>query len=274
VTEPLLLDQFLPTWDHEISVSRVFRAPPAEVFDAITNLDLFRLPVARVLLEARGLPGRLADSAARRHGDTVAPEPPTFRVRDLPARGWILLGERPGSELVYGAVGQPWKGTGGTPPEPPVTAETFATLTDGRDLRDLHRARVRQDRGEHRGHPVRRRGMRADDGEPGGGDRRGQPAPVPPVLASGRAVHPADAADRDACPGAAVAARRRPQAGDVTAGGPADIHGSPEASVRWDGAYPIPCGTAAAGCPVWVEQPLASIRTRPLSSSGGMLPGR
>jgi hypothetical protein len=111
-------------------VSRVFRAPPAEVFDAITNLDLFRLPVARVLLEARGLPGRLADSAARRHGDTVAPEPPTFRVRDLPARGWILLGERPGSELVYGAVGQPWKGTGGTPPEPPVTAETFATFTE------------------------------------------------------------------------------------------------------------------------------------------------
>jgi hypothetical protein len=130
VTEPLLLDQFLPTWDHEISVSRVFRAPPAEVFDAITNLDLFRLPVARVLLEARGLPGRLADAAARRHGDTVAPEPPTFRVRDLPARGWILLGERPGSELVYGAVGQPWKGTGGTPPEPPVTAETFATFTE------------------------------------------------------------------------------------------------------------------------------------------------
>ena len=32
------------------------------------------------------------------------PEPPTFRVRDLPARGWIPLGERPGTELAYGAV--------------------------------------------------------------------------------------------------------------------------------------------------------------------------
>ena len=71
MTDPLLLDQFLPTCDHEISMSQLFRAPPAEVFDAITNLDLFRLPVARVLVEARGLPGRLANAAARRHGETV-----------------------------------------------------------------------------------------------------------------------------------------------------------------------------------------------------------
>ncbi|SOC46203.1 hypothetical protein SAMN05660748_0102 [Blastococcus aggregatus] len=130
MTEPLLLDRFVPTWDHEISVSRVFRAPPGEVFDAITTLDLFRLPVARVLLEARGLPGRLADAAARRHGEAVVKEPPTFRVRDLSARGWILLGERPGTELVYGMVGRPWKGTGGAPPEPPVTAETFAAFAE------------------------------------------------------------------------------------------------------------------------------------------------
>jgi uncharacterized protein YndB with AHSA1/START domain len=53
MTDPLLLDRFLPAWDHEISMSQLFRAPPAEVFDAVTNLDLFRLPVARVLLEAR-----------------------------------------------------------------------------------------------------------------------------------------------------------------------------------------------------------------------------
>ena len=130
MTDPLLLDQFLQAWDHEISMSQLFRAPPAEVFDAITNLDLFRLPVARVLLEARALPGRLANAAARRHGEMVVPEPPTFRVRDLPARGWIPLGERPGTELVYGAVGQPWKGTGGSPPEPPVTAETFAAFAE------------------------------------------------------------------------------------------------------------------------------------------------
>jgi hypothetical protein len=121
----LLLDELLPTWDHAISVSQVFRAPPERVFRAITEMDLFRIPVARVLLEARGLPGRLADAVARRRGEIVAPEPPTFRVRDLPARGWILLGERPGVEAVYGIVGKPWKGVGGSP-EQPVTAGTFA----------------------------------------------------------------------------------------------------------------------------------------------------
>lgn len=130
MTEPLLLDRFVPAWDHEISVSRLCRAPPAVVFDAITNLDLFGLPVARVLLEARILPVRIAAAAARRRGATVAAEPPTFRVRDLGARGWILLGERPGRELAYGAVGQPWKGSGGAPPEPPVTAETFAGFSE------------------------------------------------------------------------------------------------------------------------------------------------
>ncbi|GAB3439543.1 hypothetical protein GCM10027517_13010 [Phycicoccus ginsengisoli] len=128
--EPLLLDRLIPAWDHEISVSQLFRAPPAEVFEAITTLDLFRLPLARVLLEARGLPSRLAATAARRHGQNVAQEPPTFRLRDLPARGWIPLGERPGTELVHGAVSQPWKGTGGSPPEPPVTAATFAAFTE------------------------------------------------------------------------------------------------------------------------------------------------
>ena len=40
----------------------------------------------------------------------VVPEPPTFRIRDLAARGWILLGERPGSELVFGQVSKPWRG--------------------------------------------------------------------------------------------------------------------------------------------------------------------
>jgi len=127
--DSLLLDQFVPTWDHEISLSRVFRAPPAEVLDTITNLDLYRLPLVRVLLEARGLPGRLADAAARHRGETVVPEPPTFRVRDLSARGWILLGERPGVELAYGAVGKAWQATGAGP-ETPVTAETFAGFAE------------------------------------------------------------------------------------------------------------------------------------------------
>lgn len=129
MTEDLLLDEFLPTYDYAVCVSRVFRAPPREVFEAVTNLDLFQLPLARVLLEARALPGRLVDARARRRGPAPAAEPPTFRIRDLPARGWILLGERPGIELVYGQVGKVWKGAGGMP-DHPVTADNFAAFAE------------------------------------------------------------------------------------------------------------------------------------------------
>lgn len=129
MTQRLLLDQYLPTYDHVIHVSQVFRAPPTRVFEAVTNLDLFRLPLTRILLEARGLPGRLADARARRRGHPTTAEPPTFRIRDLPERGWILLGERPGMELVYGQVGKVWKGVGGAP-DHPVTADTFAEFAE------------------------------------------------------------------------------------------------------------------------------------------------
>lgn len=129
MTDKLVLDEFVPTYDHAICVSGVFRAPPSEVFAAITNLDLFQLPLARVLLEARALPGRLVDARARRRGQAVAAELPTFRIRDLPMRGWVLLGERPGEELVYGQVGKPWKGAGGVP-DHPVTADKFADFAE------------------------------------------------------------------------------------------------------------------------------------------------
>lgn len=129
MTEDLVLDRFLPSFDHAICISQVFRAPPQDVFTAITNLDLFQLPLARVLLQARALPGRLADARARHGGELRAVEPPTFRIRDLPDRGWILLGERPGTQLVYGQVGKPWKGAGGSP-ERPIDADGFADFAD------------------------------------------------------------------------------------------------------------------------------------------------
>lgn len=129
MTETLVLDEFLPAYDHVVCVSQVFRAPPEEVFEAAVTIDLYRLPLARVLIAARGLPARISDARARRRGEAVAPEPPTFRVRDLPAHGWILLGERPGVELVFGIVTKPWQARGGEPKQP-VTAETFASFSE------------------------------------------------------------------------------------------------------------------------------------------------
>ena len=86
MTETLLLDEFLPAYDHVVSVSQVFRAPPWEVFEAAVTMDLYRLPVARVLIAARGLPTWIADARARRRGKTVTPKQRGgFAERDLRA---------------------------------------------------------------------------------------------------------------------------------------------------------------------------------------------
>jgi hypothetical protein len=123
--EPLLIDQFLPTYDLAVVHSRVLRAPPERGFETVVDFDLFQLRAFRVLIGARGLPQRLADALRRRADQTRAPTRPRFRLRDLPAMGWMLLGERPGAELVFGQVGKPWKARGGAPAEP-VTRTEFA----------------------------------------------------------------------------------------------------------------------------------------------------
>jgi hypothetical protein len=127
VAEPLLIDQFMPAYELAVVYSRVFRAPPERCFETVVDFDLLQMPVFRVLVGARGLPHRLAVAARRRGGQAEASSPPTFRLRDLPSMGWMLLGERPGAELVFGQVGKPWKPRGGWPTEP-VTRTEFAAF--------------------------------------------------------------------------------------------------------------------------------------------------
>jgi hypothetical protein len=126
--EPLLIDQFMPTYDLAVVHSRVLRAPPEQCFETVVGFDLFQIPVFRVLIGARGLPQRLADLVGRRGDQAAASSPsPRFRLRDLPSFGWMLLGERPGRELVFGWVAKPWKPRGGLPGEP-VTRAAFAAF--------------------------------------------------------------------------------------------------------------------------------------------------
>ncbi len=110
MTEPLLLDQFIPQYDHAIVYSQVFRAPPQKCFEALVSMDILQIPVIRLLMRARLLPQRVADAVWRRGAEAREVSwPATFRVRDLGAVGWIKLGERPGAELVFGVVGKPWQ---------------------------------------------------------------------------------------------------------------------------------------------------------------------
>jgi hypothetical protein len=123
VAGPLLIDQFMPECDFSIVFSRVFRAPPERSFETFVESDLFQIPLFRVLIGARGIPQLLADAIRRRHS-AVPSSQPTFRLRDMPSIGWIVLGERPGSELTFGQVSKAWKGRA-SPPDEPVTPATF-----------------------------------------------------------------------------------------------------------------------------------------------------
>jgi len=107
LAERLLIDQFMPTYDLAVVHSQVFRAPPEQSFQTVVDFDLFQIPAFRVLVGVRGLPQRLSEVLRRRADQAAAPSPPTFRLRDMPAMGWMLLGERPGAELTFGQVGKP-----------------------------------------------------------------------------------------------------------------------------------------------------------------------
>jgi hypothetical protein len=97
----LLLDQFLPRYDFTIVHAQVFGVPPEVCLRAARNLDLFRHPAIRVLLDLRALPQQAASRLTGRH-DGGGPRPAaTFRVEDMTRYGWQVLGQNP-SEIVLG----------------------------------------------------------------------------------------------------------------------------------------------------------------------------
>jgi hypothetical protein len=130
MTEPLLLDQFIPQYDDAVVYSQVLRAPPQQCFEALVDMDILQIPVIRLLIRARGLPQRVADAVRGRGAEAKeASWPATFRVRDLAPLGWIKLGERPGTELVFGIVSKPWQPVTGRPGEPVARRSSSADST-------------------------------------------------------------------------------------------------------------------------------------------------
>ncbi|MEV8099624.1 hypothetical protein [Kitasatospora sp. NPDC085879] len=107
----LLLDGALPEFGFSRLECVALAAAPPVTYEAVRGLDLLTLdsPLLNAAMWARGLPDRL-------RGRPI-PTPPSMRVADLfdsageawEDQPWVALGESPGRELVFGAVGKPWQ---------------------------------------------------------------------------------------------------------------------------------------------------------------------
>jgi hypothetical protein len=95
-----LLDRFIPEYDvverHSISIA----APAAEVLAAAKEQDLLELPLVNTIFRAREL------ALGASPGDREQPRGLLAATQSL---GWGVLAERPGREIVVGAVTKPWE---------------------------------------------------------------------------------------------------------------------------------------------------------------------
>jgi hypothetical protein len=102
--DALLLDDLADHPDASIAAHAIVNAPPATAFAAAKSLDLLRVqtPLLTASFWVRALPARVLGRAE--------PDPPGPLTLDgeLGIPGWMQLGERPGREIAFGAVGDFW----------------------------------------------------------------------------------------------------------------------------------------------------------------------
>jgi len=102
-----VLDRLLPSFQVSERHRVVIAASPDQVWAALSQVTVGELRLFRLLMGVRVLPGRLVGSPRARFD---AEEPLLgWAVRF----GFTILGEDAPRELVFGAIGQPWRLAGG-----------------------------------------------------------------------------------------------------------------------------------------------------------------
>jgi hypothetical protein len=106
-TKRLILDELTPQYDAAIAEHRIVDADPKAVIEAARDLDFMTVhtPLLDAAVWARTVPARLRGR--------FVPPPPQVRLTGgtgdgMP--GWLMLGERAGDEIAFGAVGVFWRG--------------------------------------------------------------------------------------------------------------------------------------------------------------------
>jgi hypothetical protein len=123
--ETMLLERYLPHYDVTETHAVVIDADTDLTWQAARRGDLSQSAVIRALLEMRSLPNRL-ERVFKGHSAESARPP--LNLEDMERVGFLLLGERPGHEIVFGTVVQPWKAVTDDDPLPQVEADGFATF--------------------------------------------------------------------------------------------------------------------------------------------------
>ena len=97
-----LLDRFIPDPEvaehHQIDIN----APADVVLIAAKEMEFLTSPVIRAIFKTREL---------FLGGEPDNREHPTALVDQMQSIGWVVLAERPGREIVFGSVTQPWQAT-------------------------------------------------------------------------------------------------------------------------------------------------------------------
>ena len=132
-----LLDRFMPVYDiverHRILVD----APASTVLMAACEQDLLQIPLVRAIFRARETVFRASPP------DRVAPQGVLAAMKSL---GWTVLAERPGREIVVGAVTQPWEAN---VVFRPLTPDQFAAYAQPGEVKIVWTLRA-DPRGENR----------------------------------------------------------------------------------------------------------------------------
>jgi hypothetical protein len=99
----MLLDEVMPTYHFNVVASISIQAPPGRIFRVIRETRPSDIPLFSALFWIRELPGRLT-----RRGTRYFPSPQTLLEQGFTRLGFLLLGEEPEREIVFGAVGRWW----------------------------------------------------------------------------------------------------------------------------------------------------------------------
>jgi hypothetical protein len=100
---PLIIDTVMPTLDVSLAAHSIVHAGTHATYTAARGLDFLTVHSPLLIRDViRGAP-------ARPVGPAPATPPRLVVVEGDPLPGWLLLGEEPGRELAFGAVGRFWQ---------------------------------------------------------------------------------------------------------------------------------------------------------------------